>query len=323
MEDNEQIKITLTNVISLRSVWKRGYVEWINEHNPDIILLQETKMYDGAKPPLNAFFIPGYEGYFLDCTAGKGMHGTGVYTKIKPISVVQSLPDYDNQGICITLEFKKFYLVNSYVPNAGRNLEKLDWKINEWNPTMNAYLNQLREKKPVIWAGDLNVIHQNIDIYKPEGHERMAGFTIEERNWFTSFLNQGYLDLLRYLYPNKQVFTFYTQYGGGNAKKYNRGLRLDYFVMHKDDLAKFEDGTIKDIVLEDSDFSDHVPSTMIVDKSLFEEDERVSEPIIVRLNDNKVFSFDEAVPFEVEPKHNPKKTNPGNDKNTNEESNGI
>ena len=293
----ETIKITTTNVISLRQVWKKDYVSWILEHKPDIILVQETKMYDGCSPPLNAYFIPGYEGYFFDCTIGKGMHGTGVYTKIKPLNVTQSLPGYDDQGRCITLEFEKFFLVNSYVPNAGRTLKKLTWKINEWNPTMNNYLDNLRKIKPVIWGGDLNVIHQDIDIYRPKGHEKMAGFTKEERNWFTSFLNQGYLDLFRYFHPTKQQFTFFTQCGGGTAKRLNRGNRLDYFIIHKDDLEKIKEGTIKDVIIEDSDFSDHIPSTLIVDKSLFEGDSLITEQRMVRLNDNKIFSQSEAVPY--------------------------
>ena len=281
---NNTIKITTTNIISVRSVWERGYVEWVKSYNPDIILLQETKMYKDAKPSLENFIIPGYQGYYYDCTIGKGMHGTAMYTKIKPVSVAPSFPDFDDQGRCITMEFSNFFLINSYVPNAGRGLKKLEWKVNVWNPKMNEYINELRKKKPVVWAGDLNVAHEDIDIFRPEGHELIAGFTKEERAWFSSFLNQGYIDVFRHLNPNKKQFSFFTQYG--NAKAHNCGWRLDYFVAHKDDYDKI---MIKDIKIEDADFSDHVPQTLFVDKQLFKGDAAIEQECVVRLNDNTVF----------------------------------
>ena len=287
----EVFKISTINVASINAAWGKGFLEWVENSKPDLICVQETKLHADSKPSHSSLFIDGYNGYFFDCSAKNGLHGTAVYSKIQPISVKESFND--DEGRCITIEFSKFYVVNTYVPNAGMKLEKLDWKVKTWNPKVQKHLDELRKTKPVIWTGDLNVAHQEIDIFEPAGHERTAGFTKEEREWFGSFLDTGYVDIFRKLYPDRKEFTFFSY--RAQAKLKNHGWRLDYFIMHKDDLY---DRLVVDCTIEKGDFSDHVPLSLFLNREILtEEDRPVESPVNVRLNNNLTIPIAEQVPW--------------------------
>ena len=171
---DDVLKITSYNVASLRSCWNKGFPAYVRESQPDILCIQETKMHLDTKEPLTDYKLPGYYGYFYH-SKRKGLHGTAIYTKIKPLSVKPAPLDKDGRNI--TMEFDKFYLLNTYVQNAGQDLEFLDYKLNEYNPKIEKWIKELEKKKPVIWAGDLNVAHEDIDIWTPDGHDTVAGFT--------------------------------------------------------------------------------------------------------------------------------------------------
>ena len=276
------IKISSINLASIRSAWKKGFLDWIDVSQPDIICIQETKMHDKAEPGFDTLYLEGYCGYFFDSFQA-GQSGTAIYTKFEPISKF-FIPN-DKEGRTLVLEFQQFYLINSYVPNAGMKLERLDYKVNTWNPQIKLFLNDLRNKKPIIWTGDLNVAHEEIDIFDPKGHDKTAGYTPQERNWFHSFLSDGYIDIFRYLYPEKKEFTFFSY--RANAKIRNRGWRLDYFIIHKENI---KDNLIIDCFIEKGDFSDHIPLSLILNKDLMmKNDQLIKETSIFRLNNNQIF----------------------------------
>lgn len=259
---NEIVSITTFNVASLRAAWRQGFQEYMRKANPDIICLQETKMSANANPSIDTMKIPGYHAFFLHAKK-PGYSGTAVYTKFKPKSVKKSSGISDENGRCMTVEFDKFYLVNTYVVNAGEDCKNLKTKMSSFLPELKAHIESLLPKKPVIWTGDLNVAHQEIDIWSAKGHETIAGFTKQERSWFDDFLKSGWVDVFRELYPDRQQFSFFNF--RGNEKARNRGWRIDYFVMPK---ALMDTGLVYDCYIEQNvDFSDHCPVTLQIDKS--------------------------------------------------------
>ena len=288
-DSGELIKIVSLNVTSLRSSWSKGISQYFQDTEADIICMQETKMYDGADVPVSTFQIPNFHGYFFHAVAKKGYAGTAIYTKFEPISVQQSWDDQN--GRCITMEFDKFYLVNTYVPNAGDKLQNLTSKIQTWEPKLAEHLATLSQTKPPIWCGDLNVAHQNIDIFKPEGHEKTAGFTNEERTWFDTFLKSGYVDVFRKLYPDKQEFTFFSFRGG--ARQANRGWRLDYFVIPQN---AWDSGLVSDCRIENGPlYTDHLPLSLYVKKDIFFPDgSKPATPGITVLNTNTTYQPNEG-----------------------------
>ncbi|KAH0793946.1 exodeoxyribonuclease III [Histomonas meleagridis] len=279
------LKIMTFNVASLRASWQHGLPFYVKNAQPDILCIQETKMHSKAKPPVEDFKLEGYHGYFNHAER-KGYSGTAIYTKYKPISIEPSSGITDPNGRCITAEFTNFYLVNSYVVNAGAQLENLQYKINTFNPQIETHIENLRKKKMVIWTGDLNVAHEDIDIWTPEGHEKVAGFTKEERDWFHSFLGKGYVDIFRKLYPTKQQFTFFNYRGFARAK--NHGWRIDYFVINRDSI---KDGMIIDCTIDSTvDFSDHLPVNLLLNKDMIideKKDQKVKSAGITVLETKK------------------------------------
>jgi exodeoxyribonuclease-3 len=258
------LKITTWNVASLRAAWRHGLELYVRRSDPDIFCIQETKMSPDAKPPITEMKLAGYHGYFLHAKK-KGYSGTAIFTKIRPISVTRSPAISDENGRVITAEFSKFFLVNTYVMNAGSNLENLDNKVNTFLPELKAHLYSLRQVKPVIWTGDLNVAHRRIDIWMTDGFERVAGFTEPERNWFDAILKDGFRDVFRKLHPERQQFTFFDFRGNDRAK--NRGWRIDYFVI-TESLMDTKD-LVSDCSIDTStDFSDHCPVTLLLNRDL-------------------------------------------------------
>jgi len=237
---------------------KKGFAEYVKAEDPDIICLQETKIAE--EMALKEKLPAGYHAYF-NAAAQKGHHGTGLLSKIKPISVTRGLgiAEHDDEGRCITAEYEKFYLVTTYTPNASRGLVNLDYRVKKWDVDFLKYLKKLEETKPVIWCGDLNVAHQEIDLKNPKGNKKNAGFTQEERDSFTKILSNGFVDTFRHFYPTQaDAYTFWTYIGGARAK--DVGWRLDYYIVSQSLMPSVVDSVIRKYVPG----SDHAPIVLLL-----------------------------------------------------------
>ena len=244
------MKLISWNVNGLRAVLKKGFEEFFYDINADIFCIQETKMQEGQ---IENFELKGYKQYW-NSALKKGYSGTAVFTKIEPNSVSYGIgiEEHDQEGRVITLEFDKFYLVNIYVPNSKRELERLEYRM-IWEDEIRKYLSNLNKKKPVIMCGDLNVAHEEIDLKNPKTNRRNAGFTDEERNKMTELLKANFIDTFRYVYPDKIAYSWWSYMGNARAK--DIGWRIDYFIVSNDIKEKIKDAYIfKDIY-----GSDHCP----------------------------------------------------------------
>ena len=183
--------ISSWNVNGIRAVMgKQDLQNYIKKSDPDIICFNETKI-DFAAFEKDKIKVPGYHGYWNFCKCSSGYSGVAVFSKYLPISVVEDLPlhqEHSQQGRMITIQFEKFYLITAYIPNSGQKLDRLEYRVKEWDKCFQAYCNDLKKKKTTIICGDLNVCHKDIDIARPKGNEKTAGFTPEERNSFAKFL---------------------------------------------------------------------------------------------------------------------------------------
>ena len=243
------MKIVSWNVAGLRACLNKGFDRFFEEEKADIYCLQETKVLEEQNP----FHPYGYEEYLYPAEK-KGYSGTMIYTKIKPKNVVYGIgvEEYDKEGRTITLEFDDFYLVNCYVPNSKRELERLDSRMN-FEEIIKKYLKDLTKQKNVIYCGDLNVSHQEIDIKNPKANRRNAGFTDEERGKMTELLDSGFIDTFRYFYPNEIKYSWWSYLGHARSK--GIGWRLDYFIVNKEFIEKIKDSKI----LDEVEGSDHCP----------------------------------------------------------------
>lgn len=244
------MKLISWNVNGLRAVLKKGFEDFFYDIDADIFCIQETKMQEGQ---IENFELKGYKQYW-NSAVKKGYSGTAIFTKIEPVSVSYGIgiEEHDQEGRVITLEFEKFYLVNIYVPNSKRELERLDYRM-IWEDEIRKYLCNLNKKKPVIMCGDLNVAHEEIDLKNPKTNRRNAGFTDEERGKMTKLLNANFTDSYRYIYPEKIAYSWWSYMG--NAREKDIGWRIDYFIVSSDIKEKIKDAYIfKDIY-----GSDHCP----------------------------------------------------------------
>ena len=220
------MKLITWNVNGLRACMDKGFLEYVNQEQPDAICLQETKMQEGqAEVPLE-----GYKQYW-NSAQKKGYSGTAIFTKHEPLSVSYDIDaeGHDTEGRSITMEFEDFYLVCEYTPNSQDGLKRLDYRM-EWEDVRRDYLKKLDQKKPVILCGDLNVAHKEIDLKNPKTNRKNPGFSDEERAKFGELLDAGFVDSYRYLYPDVTgVYTWWSY--RFNARKNNAGWRIDYFVV--------------------------------------------------------------------------------------------
>ncbi|MBR1651295.1 MAG: exodeoxyribonuclease III [Lachnospiraceae bacterium] len=250
------MKLVSWNVNGLRAVMGKGFMESFNALDADIFCLQETKLSEGQIE----LDLPGYEQYW-NYAEKKGYSGTAVFSRIKPLSVTCGIgiPEHDHEGRVITLEFKDFYFITVYVPNSQRELTRLDYR-QKWEEDFRDYVLRLESKKPVIYCGDLNVAHKEIDLKNPSSNHHNAGFTDEERNCFTKTLESGYIDTFRYFYPDKEGIYSWWSYMF-HAREKNAGWRIDYFVASKKLEKKLKDAKIHCDIMG----SDHCPVELDMD----------------------------------------------------------
>ena len=236
------MKLISWNVNGLRACVQKGFLDFFREAEADFFCVQETKLQEG------------YEGYW-NYAQKKGYSGTAIFTKHKPLSVANGIgiQEHDQEGRVITLEYESFYLVTCYTPNSQSELARLPYRM-EWEDALLCYLDGLRGRKPVVFCGDLNVAHQEIDLKNPKTNRRNAGFTDEERAKFTEFLAHGYVDTFRYFYPDtEQVYSWWSY--RFKAREKNAGWRIDYFVVSEELKERLADAKIHTQVLG----SDHCP----------------------------------------------------------------
>ena len=244
------MKLISWNVNGLRACLGKGFLESFAALDADIFSIQETKMQPGQAE----LDLPGYQQYW-NSAEKKGYSGTAVFTRLEPLNVTYGIgsEEHDREGRAITLEFEDFYLVNCYVPNAQRELTRLDWRM-EWEDALREYLLGLDRKKPVIYCGDLNVAHQEIDLKNAKSNRGNAGFTDEERSKLTELLEAGFVDSFRHLYPDKTGAYSWWSYMF-HAREKNAGWRIDYFLVSRSIADKINDSVIHPEIMG----SDHCP----------------------------------------------------------------
>ncbi|HWQ41349.1 MAG TPA: exodeoxyribonuclease III [Desulfosporosinus sp.] len=249
------MKLISWNVNGIRACITKGFLDFFNEVDADIFCLQEIKL----SPDQLELSLTGYEQYF-NFAEKKGYSGTAVFTKIPPLSCTygMGISEHDHEGRIITLEFEEFYLVNVYTPNSKQELERLDYRM-VWENDFRNYLQSLEAKKPVILCGDLNVAHQEIDLKNPKANKRHAGFTDEERTKFSQLLSAGYIDSFRYMYPDRESYSWWSY--RFNARTKNAGWRIDYFCISE----RLKDRLINAEIHASVMGSDHCPVELIME----------------------------------------------------------
>lgn len=242
------------NVNGLRACLEKGFMEYFNQMNPFAFSIQETKMQEGQAN----IDIPGYYKY-MSSAIKKGYSGTLIYVKEQPLNVIYGINDeYNDEGRVITLEYDNFFLVNAYVPNSQDGLKRLDYRM-IFEDKLRSYLVSLDAKKPVIYCGDLNVAHKEIDIKNPKANLRNAGFTIEERDKMSLLLDSGFTDTFRYLHNDTILYSWWSY--RFNARANNAGWRIDYFLVSNRLNDKIKRAEIHTNVLG----SDHCPVLLELD----------------------------------------------------------
>lgn len=266
------MKLVSWNVNGIRAVHKKGlFLPFVKEVDADIICLQETKAEQGQ----SEVDLPQYEEYWNSSKGRKGYSGTAIFTKEKPVSVLYDFPEHiaeeygidddgfghpNEEGRVIALEFQKFFIVNVYTPNSKPDLERLHLRHEIWDPAFLAYVTELNEVKQVIFCGDLNVAHKEIDLAHPKPNEGKHGFTKEEREGMDNMVKAGFLDTFRHLHPDKaEAYTWWTHWGQARAR--NVGWRIDYFFASKKLAKKIVKAEIHPNIFG----SDHCPVTLDVD----------------------------------------------------------
>ena len=244
------MKFISWNVNGLRACMGKGFMESFNALNADFFCLQETKMQAGQLE----LDLPGYEQYW-NFAQKKGYSGTAIFTRHKPLAVNYGVgvEELDTEGRLITLEYENFYLVTCYTPNAQRELARIDHRL-RWEEALRAYLVSLDQRKPVVYCGDLNVAHNEIDLKNPKSNRGSAGFSDEERGAFSQLLEGGFTDTFRYLYPDRTDAYSWWSYMF-SAREKNVGWRIDYFVVSNTIASTITEATIHPEIYG----SDHCP----------------------------------------------------------------
>ena len=243
------MKFISWNVNGFRACLDKGFGDVFKELDADFFSIQESKMQPGQ-----AEFTP--EGYFQywNSAEKKGYSGTAIFAKKEPLSVQYGIgiPEHDAEGRAITLEYDNFYLLNVYTPNSQRELARLGYRM-EWEDALRAYIQELDSKKPVIYCGDLNVAHEEIDLKNPKTNRMSAGFSDEERAKFTELLSGGFTDTFRYKNPDTVKYSWWSYMF--KAREKNAGWRIDYFVVSD----RIKDKITDTYILNQYMGSDHCP----------------------------------------------------------------
>lgn len=253
------MKFISFNVNGIRAILQKDFIKDFNSFDADIFFIEESKYSEDMH--LDFPFMPnGYHTYWTVSKLRKGYSGVTVYTKEEPINVFYGLEDekYDDEGRVITLEFPTFYFVGAYVPNAGDGLKRLGFRM-EFEGDLLAYLQKLDAKKPVVYTGDLNVAHQEIDIKNPQSNHNNPGFTDQEREKFSILLSHGFKDTFRELYPDTVKYSWWSY--RFNARANNAGWRIDYFLVSNRIMDKVKDAKIHNEIYG----SDHCPVELDID----------------------------------------------------------
>ena len=249
------MKLISWNVNGLRACVTKGFLNFFREADADVFCLQETKLQEGQIE----LELPGYYQYW-NSAVKKGYSGTAMFSKKEPLSVSYGIgiEQHDQEGRVITLEFPDFFVVTVYTPNSQEGLVRLDYRM-RWEEDFLAYLKKLEQKKPVVFCGDLNVAHREIDLKNPKTNRKNAGFTDEEREKMTKLLQAGFIDTFRYFYPEQEgVYSWWSYRFQARSK--NAGWRIDYFLVSdclKDRLADAQ-------IYTDVMGSDHCPVGLIL-----------------------------------------------------------
>ncbi|MGG1348126.1 exodeoxyribonuclease III [Bacillus subtilis] len=250
------MKLISWNVNGLRAVMRKmDFLSYLKEEDADIICLQETKIQDGQVD----LQPEGYHVYW-NYAVKKGYSGTAVFSKQEPLHVIYGIgvEEHDQEGRVITQEFENVYVMTVYTPNSRRGLERIDYRM-QWEEALLSYILELEKKKPVILCGDLNVAHQEIDLKNPKANRNNAGFSDQEREAFTRFLEAGFVDSFRHVYPDLEGAYSWWSYRAG-ARDRNIGWRIDYFVVSESLKEQIEDASISADVMG----SDHCPVELII-----------------------------------------------------------
>ena len=250
------MKLISWNVNGLRACVQKGFLDFFKEVDADIFCIQESKLQEGQI----SLELEGYHQYW-NYAVKKGYSGTAIFTRVEPLSVSYGIgiAEHDQEGRVITLEFESFYMVTVYTPNSKSELARLDYRM-RWEEAFLSYLKGLEKKKPIIFCGDLNVAHKEIDQKNPKTNRKNAGFTDEERNKFSVLLENGFVDTYRYFYPDQEGIYSWWSYRF-QARKKNAGWRIDYFCVSECLKEKLRDAKIHTEVLG----SDHCPVELDID----------------------------------------------------------
>ena len=254
------MKLVSWNVNGLRSLAKNDYWQtFLNETRPDIFCLQETKAAPEQLSP-DLLSPAGYSSFFSSCQVKKGYSGVALYSRIEPLSVIygMGIQEFDQEGRIIGAEYDDFWLINCYFPNGGRGPERLDYKLRFYDAFL-TFIDKLREKKPVIFCGDVNTAHEEIDLARPKENAENTGFLPEERAWLDEVVSAGYIDSFRHFHPHtKEAYSYWDM--KTRARDRNVGWRLDYFFTSPEltPLVKRAD------ILPDIYGSDHCPVSLTI-----------------------------------------------------------
>ena len=248
-------KLISWNVNGIRACAGKGFLDFFRQADADVFCLQETKLQAGQLE----LDLPGYYQYW-NYAEKKGYSGTALFTSQEPLSVTYGIgiPDHDREGRVITAEFPDYYVVTCYTPNSQNELARLDYRM-EWEDAWLGYLKGLEERKPVIFCGDLNVAHQEIDLKNPKTNRKNAGFTDQEREKFTRLLEAGFVDTYRYFYPQQEGVYSWWSYRF-KAREKNAGWRIDYFCVSETLKSRLESAVIHTEILG----SDHCPVELVI-----------------------------------------------------------
>lgn len=249
-------KLISWNVNGLRACVGKGFREYFNEAAADVFCIQESKLQEGQIE----MELPGYHQYW-NYAKKKGYSGTAMFTREEPLSVMYGLgiEEHDQEGRVISAEFADYYVVTCYTPNSQEGLARLDYRMT-WEEAFLAHLKKLEEHKPVIFCGDLNVAHREIDLKNPKSNRKNAGFSDEERGKFTELLEAGFIDTFRYFYPDRtEIYSWWSYRFSARAK--NAGWRIDYFCVSGSLKDRLVSADIHTEVLG----SDHCPVELVIE----------------------------------------------------------